>query len=48
MTGVGEGLTMKVTAPIVAAGAAAFKFGADLQDAMGAADKIFKGASGSV
>ena len=36
MTGIGKDLSMKVTAPIVAAGAASFKFAADLEDAMGA------------
>jgi len=47
MTGIGKDLSMKVTAPIVAAGAAAFKFAADLEDAMGASDQIFGKASGS-
>ena len=48
MTSVGKDMTMKVTAPIVAAGAASFKFAADLQDAMGATDQIFGKASGTV
>ena len=48
MTDVGKDLSMKVTAPIAAVGAASFKMAADLQDAMGAADQIFKDASGSV
>lgn len=46
--GFGKTMSMAVTAPIVAAGAASFKFAADLQDAMGATDQIFKGASDSV
>jgi len=48
MTDMGKNLSMKVTAPIVAAGAASFKFAADLQDAMGATDQIFGKASGTV
>ena len=48
MTAVGQQLTMAVTMPILAVGAASFKMAADLQDAMGAADQIFKDASGSV
>ena len=48
MTDVGKTLSMSVTAPIVAAGAAAFKMAADFQDAMGATDQIFKNASDSV
>ena len=40
-TDVGKDLTKKVTAPIVGAGAVAFKFASDLEDAMGAADQIF-------
>ena len=38
---VGKKLTMGVTLPVVAAGAAAFKMAADMEDAMGAADQIF-------
>jgi len=45
---VGKKMSMAITAPIVGAGAASFKFAADLQDAMGAAEQIFKGASGDV
>lgn len=45
MTDIGKDLSMKLTAPIVAAGAAAFKFGADLEDAIGATDQIFKAQS---
>lgn len=48
MTDMGKNLSMKVTAPIVAAGAASFKMAADLQDAMGATDQIFAKASDSV
>ena len=40
-TAAGKSLSTKVTAPIVAAGAVAFKFAADLEDAMGAANQIF-------
>ncbi len=48
MTSMGKTMSMAVTAPIVAAGAASFKFAADLQDAMGASDQIFKDSSGSI
>ena len=48
MTDMGKNLSMKVTAPNVAAGAASFKMAADLQDAMGATEQIFKGAADSV
>jgi phage-related minor tail protein len=48
MTDVGKKTSTYVTAPIVAAGAASFKMAADLQDAMGATDQIFKGAADSV
>ncbi|MCK9326998.1 MAG: phage tail tape measure protein, partial [Bacteroidales bacterium] len=48
MTSMGKNLSMKVTAPIVAVGAASFKMAADLQDAMGATDQIFAQASDSV
>ncbi len=48
MTDMGKTLSMSVTAPLVAAGAASFKFAADLQDAMGASEQIFKGAADSV
>lgn len=41
IAGTGKSLSMTVTAPIVAAGAAAFKFGADLEDAVGATDQVF-------
>jgi len=48
MTDMGKTLSMSVTAPIVAVGAASFKMAADLQDAMGATDQIFAQASDSV
>src|SRR5690606_21090790 len=48
MTDIGKDLSMKVTAPIVAAGAASFKMAADLEDAMGATEQIFKSAADSV
>jgi phage-related minor tail protein len=48
MTDVGKKMSTYVTAPIVAAGAASFKMAADLEDAMGATDQIFKGAADSV
>lgn len=48
MTDIGKNLTMSVTAPIVAVGAASFKMAADLQDATGATDQIFAQATDSV
>jgi phage-related minor tail protein len=48
MTDIGKDLSLKVTAPIVAAGGAAFKMAADLQDALGATEQIFKSAADSV
>lgn len=48
MTDVGKKMSTYVTAPIAAAGAASFKMAADLQDAMGATDQIFKSAADSV
>lgn len=48
MKDIGGKMSVGVTAPIVAAGAAGFGFAADLEDAMGASDQIFKGASGSI
>ena len=48
MKDVGGKLTKLVTVPLVAAGVASFKFAADLQDAMGASDQIFKTASGNI
>lgn len=46
--GVGKNMTAAVTLPIVAAGAASFKMAADLQDAFGATDQIFKSSSDEV
>jgi phage-related minor tail protein len=48
MTNVGKTLSMSVTAPIAAVGAASFKMAADLQDAMGATDQTFKSAAESM
>ena len=45
VTSVGKTLTAGLTVPIVAAGAAAFKMAADLQDAVGATDQVFKAQS---
>ena len=47
-TDVGKTLSATVTAPILAVGAASFKMAADLQDAFGATDQIFKSASEEV
>ncbi len=44
-TQAGENLSMKVTLPILAAGAASFKMAADVEDAMGATEQTFKSAS---
>ena len=41
----GSKLTTGLTLPIVGAGAAAFKMAADMQDAMGATDQIFKSSA---
>lgn len=41
ITDIGKNLSLKITAPILGAGAASFKFAADLEDAFGAADQIF-------
>lgn len=42
-TEIGKDMTTKLTLPILAAGAASFKLGADLEDAMGKARAVFKG-----
>lgn len=42
---VGKDLSLKVTAPIVAAGGMAFKLAADFEDALGATDQIFKSSA---
>lgn len=44
----GKTLSATVTTPIMAAGGAAFKMAADLEDAMGATEQIFKGAANEV
>lgn len=41
----GSQLSMKVTAPLMLVGTAGFNMAAELQDAMGATDQIFKGSS---
>jgi phage-related minor tail protein len=48
MTDIGKDLSLKVTAPIVAAGGAAFKMAADLQDAFGATEQVYKSAADAV
>lgn len=48
LSGVGKKLSTYVTAPLLGVGAASFKMAADLQDAMGATDQIFKNAADSV
>lgn len=45
LSDIGQNMSLKVTAPIVAAGAASFKFAADLQDAFGATEQTFKSAA---
>lgn len=45
---VGKDLSLKVTAPIVAAGGMAFKLAADFEDALGATDQIFKSSAESM
>ena len=44
----GGDMTKKVTLPVVAAGTASFMFAADLEDAMGASDQIFKNSSDEI
>lgn len=48
MADVGKKMTVGLTLPIAAAGAASFKMAADLQDSIGATEQIFKGASKDV
>jgi len=48
LRGVGQTMTLAVTTPIVGAGVAAFKMAADLKDAIGATEQIFKGAADNV
>lgn len=47
-TEIGKNMTTKVTAPIVAVGAASFKMAADIQDAVGATEQIYKDAANAV
>lgn len=44
----GSQMSLFATAPLVAAGTAAYGMAADFEDALGATDQIFKNASGSV
>ena len=44
-TNVGKKMSLAITAPIAAIGAASFKMAADLDDAIGATNQIFKGQS---
>src|SRR5690606_731381 len=48
LSSLGKGLTVGLTLPIAAVGTAAFKMAADLEDALGASEQVFKGASDSV
>jgi|GEM_PF-3108104 len=48
MKTIGSALSIAVTLPLTAAGAAAFNMAADFEDAMGATDEIFKKSSNSV
>jgi len=48
ISNIGSKLTTGLTLPIVGAGAAAFKMAADMQDAMGATDQIFKSSASTM
>lgn len=48
VSGVGQSLTAAITLPLAAVGVAGFQMAADLQDAMGATDQIFKSAAGEM
>lgn len=48
LSDIGQNMSLKVTAPIAAAGAASFKFAADLQDAFGATEQVYKSAADAV
>lgn len=45
---IGKTMSMSVTAPIIGAGAIAFKYASDLEDAFGATEQIYKGSSDEV
>lgn len=47
-TEIGKNMSMTVTAPVVAAGAAAFKVASDMEDAMGATEQIFGKSANSM
>jgi hypothetical protein len=48
LKGVGTKMSAAITLPIVGAGVASFKLAADLEDAFGATDQIFKGSSNTM
>lgn len=48
LSDIGQNMSLKVTTPIAAAGAASFKFAADLQDAFGATEQVYKSAADAV
>ena len=47
-TEIGKGMTMKLTAPIMAAGIASFKLGADFEQALGKMDVVFERNAGEI
>lgn len=47
-TRIGKGMTTTLTLPIMAAAAASFKLGADMEDAMGKIETVFKGSERQV
>ena len=47
-TEIGKDLTKKVTVPVMAVGVASYKMAADMQDAVGATEQIYKDAADSV
>lgn len=48
LTDIGKSMTMKLTAPIVAAGAASFKLGADFEQAVGKLEVVFGQSSARI
>lgn len=48
LSAIGKNMTMGITAPIVAAGGAAFKMAAEMEDAMGATNQIFGKSASSM